>query len=241
MGLLHHVEHDVVTKASVLPVDLDAPHKDPEQERLELIRKANAQQKQQQQQPQMLQPGGSDQIMQVPAEGTDQHAQKHYHPLQQHHDGMGYVQTYTPNQDEVKAMEEWLAPNPDDAQGDAKKATAKDPEATDKIVMDPLHDSFYEGWWRPVAKKNTEIFREVFRCVPDDTVETWDDYRAFVPNPKKVLQGHVAMEGATLEQVTERLQRVTGHLVEFPTRFLSKENLMGGAAVEAVVPMEIFT
>ncbi|KAG0059790.1 hypothetical protein BGZ89_000117 [Linnemannia elongata] len=234
LGLLHHVDHDVVTQASVLPVDLDAPHKDPEQERLELIRKANEQAQQQQQQ-------GSNGIMQVPAISSGQNPNKHPHPLQQHHDGMGYVQTYSPNLDETKAMEEWLAPNPDDAQGDAKKATAKDPEAASQIVMDPLHDSFYEGWWRPVAKTNTEIFREVFRCVPDDSVETWDEYRAFVPNPKKVLQGHVAMEGATVEQVTERLQRVTGHLVEFPTKFLSKENLMGGAVEGAVVPMEIFT
>lgn len=234
--MLHHVDHDVVTKASVLPVDLDAPHKDPEQECLELIRKANEQAQQQQQQQQ-----GSNGVLQVPAVSSGQDPNKHPHPLQQHHEGLGYVQTYTPNVDETKAMEEWLSPNPDDAQGDAKKATAKDPEAASQIVMDPLHDSFYEGWWRPVAKTNTEIFREVFRCVPDDSVETWDEYRAFVPNPKKVLQGHVAMEGATVEQVTERLQRVTGHLVEFPTRFLSKENLMGGAVEGAVVPMEIFT
>lgn len=235
--MLHHVDHDVVTQASVLPVDLDAPNKDPEQERLELIRKANAEAQQQLQ----LQQQGSDGILQVPAVSTGQDGHKHPHPLQQHHDGMGYVQTFIPNVDETKAMEEWLAPNPDDAQGDAKKATAKDPEAANQIVMDPLHDSFYEGWWKPVAKTNTEIFREVFRCVPDDTVETWDEYRAFVPNPKKVLQGHVAIEGATVEQVTERLQRVTGHLVEFPTRFLNKENLIGGAVEGAVVPMEIFT
>lgn len=240
--MLHHVDHDVVTQASVLPVDLDAPHKDPEQERLELIRKANAE-AQQQQQKQQQQQQGSDGILQVPAVSTghDGHKHKHPHPLQQHHDGMGYVRTFTPDVEETKAMEEWLSPNPDDAQGDAKKATAKDPEAANQIVMDPLHDSFYKGWWRPVAKTNTEIFREVFRCVPDDSVQTWDEYRAFVPNPKKILQGHVAMEGATVEQVTERLQRVTGHLVEFPTRFLSKENLMGGAVEGAVVPMEIFT
>ncbi|KAF9170078.1 hypothetical protein BGX21_011535 [Mortierella sp. AD011] len=38
MGLLPHVEHDVITKASVLPIDLDAPDKDPEPGE-ELIRK----------------------------------------------------------------------------------------------------------------------------------------------------------------------------------------------------------
>ncbi len=92
-----------------------------------------------------------------------------------------------------------------------------------------------------MARTNTEIFREVFRCVPDDSVETWDEYRAFVPNPKKILTGHVAMEGATVEGVRDRLQKVTGHLVEFPTRFLMNENLLGGGVEGAVVPMEIFT
>ncbi|KAF9956906.1 Phospholipase D1, partial [Modicella reniformis] len=42
LGLLPHVEHDVVTRASLLPVDLDAPSKDPDQARKELIAKANA-------------------------------------------------------------------------------------------------------------------------------------------------------------------------------------------------------
>ncbi|KAI8604037.1 hypothetical protein EDD21DRAFT_333733 [Dissophora ornata] len=121
------------------------------------------------------------------------------------------------------------------------RAAADDPRAADEIVADPLHDDFYENWWRRVAATNTEIFREVFRCVPDDTVETWDDYRNFVPNPKKVLTGHVAMEGATVDNVTERLKKVSGHLVEFPMNFLNKENLLGGAVEGAVVPMEIFT
>ncbi|KAF9931197.1 hypothetical protein FBU30_010640 [Linnemannia zychae] len=237
LGLLNHVDHDVVTKASVLPVDLEAPHKDPEQERLELIRKANAEQQRQQQ----AQQSESGEILQVPAVDTNEHIRKNPHPLQLSHDRTGCVQTYIPDQDEAKAMEEWLSPKPDDAHNDIKKLCAKDPEAGNKLVMDPLHDDFYLRLWKPVARTNTEIFREVFRCVPDDGVETWDQYRAFVPNPKKVLQGHVAMEGATTEIVTERLQKVTGHLVEFPTRFLSKENLLGGAVGGAVVPAEIFT
>ena len=146
---------------------------------------------------------------------------------------------YVPDEEEAKAFDQWHSPN----LHNAKKAASADPEASNMIVIlrDPLHDDFYEGWWKRVATTNTGIFREVFRCVPDNTVETWDDYRAFVPNPKKVMQGHVAMENATAEVVTEKLKGVTGHLVEFPTRFLQKENLMGGVVEGTVVPMEIFT
>ncbi|KAF9312591.1 hypothetical protein BG003_006127 [Podila horticola] len=282
LGLLPHVEHDVVTKASVLPVDLDAPHKDPEQARLELIRKANRpeeierqkrQMEFQQQQLALAQGSGSTTLpfLHVPAEIQPHSAQDHsqasgsssqadalglLNPVEdphQHcssrassysthshrpfHEGTGHVHEYVPDEEEAKAFDQWHTPQVHDA----KKAASADPEAANKIVMDPLHDDFYEGWWKRVATTNTVIFREVFRCVPDNTVETWDEYRAFVPNPKKVMQGHVAMEGATAEVVIEKLQGVTGHLVEFPTRFLQKENLMGGVVEGTVVPMEIFT
>ncbi|KAF9408197.1 hypothetical protein BGZ94_002394 [Podila epigama] len=272
LGLLPHVDHDVVTKASVLPVDLDAPHKDPEQARLELIRKANSPEElekqrrqlefQRQQFTQSHQGQGQAQdgtprvvLSEVqPQVNHIQHAtpvqspqpghlspnqsgenQIHSHP---HHEGTGHVLDFMPSEEEAKEFEQWHSPN---VNMDAKKAATHDPETANAIVMDPLHDDFYQGWWKRVAATNTKIFREVFRCVPDNTVETWDDYRAFMPNPKKVLQGHVAMEGATAEIVVEKLRGITGHLVEFPTRFLQKENLMGGAVEGAVVPMEIFT
>ncbi|KAF9932766.1 hypothetical protein BGZ67_004583 [Mortierella alpina] len=214
LGLLPHVEHDVVTKASVLPVDLDAPHKDPEQARLELIQKA---------------------LNQSASQEDSQEQQRHGH---RYNEGTGRLEVFIPNEEETKATDAWQSSH---EQHNAKKAVADDPEAANSIVMDPLHDEFYESWWKRVARTNTEIFREVFRCVPDDSVETWDQYRAFVPNPKKILTGHVAMEGATVEGVRERLQKVTGHLVEFPTQFLRGENLLGGGMEGAVVPMEIFT
>lgn len=38
----------------------------------------------------------------------------------------------------------------------------------DTLVMDPLDDETLERW-NFTAKTNTEAFREVFHCVPDDT------------------------------------------------------------------------
>lgn len=281
LGLLPHVEHDVVTKASVLPVDLDAPHKDPEQARLELIRKAHEPEEIERQNRQLEfhqqqlfdaqaqgSGSGSAPVLQVPAgqphdssgsssQGAPRSSglldpsqfgrqrgsycssiSSHSGARRPFHEGTGHVHEYVPDAEEVKSFDQWHSPH---VNRDAKKAASNDPEAANAIVMDPLHDDFYEGWWKRVAVTNTGIFREVFRCVPDNTVETWDDYKAFVPNAKKVMQGHVAMPGATAEVVTAKLQGVTGHLVEFPTRFLQKENLMGGVVEGTVVPMEIFT
>lgn len=42
---------------------------------------------------------------------------------------------------------------------------------------DPVSESFYEDLWFQIADRNTSIFRRVFRCQPDDDVETWNDYK----------------------------------------------------------------
>ncbi|GJN89825.1 hypothetical protein Rhopal_002814-T1 [Rhodotorula paludigena] len=44
---------------------------------------------------------------------------------------------------------------------------------------DPLVDSFYKDVWLAAATRNTQIFRKVFRCMPDDLVQTWKQYREF--------------------------------------------------------------
>lgn len=45
--------------------------------------------------------------------------------------------------------------------------------------QDPVDDSFYVDYWLTCAVHNTQIFRKVFKCVPDDTVTTWAEYKAF--------------------------------------------------------------
>ncbi|GAA6060274.1 hypothetical protein JCM10212_003974 [Sporobolomyces blumeae] len=44
---------------------------------------------------------------------------------------------------------------------------------------DPLVDTFYKDVWLAAAARNTQIFRKVFRCIPDDLVQTWKQYREF--------------------------------------------------------------
>ncbi|BFZ54499.1 Phospholipase D1 [Savitreella phatthalungensis] len=41
---------------------------------------------------------------------------------------------------------------------------------------DPIIDEFYVDVWCSLAVSNTDIFREVFRCQPDDQVRTWKQY-----------------------------------------------------------------
>lgn len=39
----------------------------------------------------------------------------------------------------------------------------------DVSVMDPLDDEFYFNVWNKTAEGNTLVYRELFKCVPDDT------------------------------------------------------------------------
>jgi hypothetical protein len=42
-------------------------------------------------------------------------------------------------------------------------------DSADTIVMDPLDDDFYYNYWHRLAIRNTQIYRRLFHCVPDDT------------------------------------------------------------------------
>ncbi|EPQ28717.1 uncharacterized protein PFL1_03521 [Pseudozyma flocculosa PF-1] len=53
------------------------------------------------------------------------------------------------------------------------------PEIDPDNFEDPLIDSFYHDYWLKSAVHNTQIYRKVFKCVPDDTVGTWGEYKAY--------------------------------------------------------------
>lgn len=57
------------------------------------------------------------------------------------------------------------------------------PTPTPKIdpnrFHDPLDERFWNHMWVAVAVHNTQIFRKVFRCIPDDLVTTWAQYKTF--------------------------------------------------------------
>ncbi|KAJ1970183.1 hypothetical protein H4R35_005962 [Dimargaris xerosporica] len=106
-------------------------------------------------------------------------------------------------------------------------------------VQDPLGDGFFFNYWVKTARVNAEVYRKVFRCVPDDTVRNMSQYKTFIPSA--MLRGHAVMEGATHDEMMEVMKDVHGHLVVMPLNFLDEENL-GAAAMSAeyVVPIKVF-
>ncbi|BEI82309.1 hypothetical protein CcaverHIS002_0301770 [Cutaneotrichosporon cavernicola] len=75
------------------------------------------------------------------------------------------------------------------------------PTPTPKIdpnrFHDPLDDTFWNDMWVDVAVHNTQIFRKVFRCIPDDVVTTWAQYKAFANHMDKFGRTEVAPPDAS--------------------------------------------
>jgi len=46
-------------------------------------------------------------------------------------------------------------------------------------VADPLSDEF-ENLWMTTAKRNTQIFQEIFKTVPSNNVRSWEAYKVHI-------------------------------------------------------------
>ncbi|KAI8891245.1 phospholipase D/nuclease [Backusella circina FSU 941] len=82
----------------------------------------------------------------------------------------------------------------------------------DAAVLDPLSERFYQNIWLKTANTNTEIYRKLFRCVPDDTVHTYEQHHQFVPNNDTTQYGHIADPDLDCEQIETELDLIKGHL-----------------------------
>ncbi len=59
-------------------------------------------------------------------------------------------------------------------------AEMRRPQVTQDCMRDPINDTFFHDTWHQVAENNTKLFRQVFRCMPDNEVKTWKEYREYV-------------------------------------------------------------
>ncbi|KAI4124813.1 MAG: hypothetical protein LQ347_005583 [Umbilicaria vellea] len=67
-------------------------------------------------------------------------------------------------------------------------ADMKRPYVDRDCMQDPLSDSFYLDIWQTVAENNTKLYRTVFRCMPDNEVKTWKEYKEYVTYAERFSQ-----------------------------------------------------
>ena len=96
------------------------------------------------------------------------------------------------------------------------------------IVMDPLNDNFWK-FINERAKNNTDLYRDLFKCYPDDTMIYFDD----IPNEKE--------KEILIEKYQFIKKFIIGHIVQFPMDFLKKEILERSLfSAEILVPIKNF-
>ncbi|KAF7194343.1 Phospholipase D [Pseudocercospora fuligena] len=94
----------------------------------------------------------------------------------------------------------------------------------DKFVEDPLSDELWDMWTKN-ANVNTKVFRHIFHADPDDNVKTFEEYDKFLGSKGSRKAGHVFDEFQPVEVVRQELDKIRGHLVWMPLRFLEDAEL----------------
>jgi phospholipase D1/2 len=135
----------------------------------------------------------------------------------------------------------------------------------DLVVSDPLSPTF-DALWNSRARTNTEVFRKVFRCVPDDNVTSWAEYKEFFEyffhgadsvaegnykptqgkRPPRYEWGHIVREDFPpgpegIRQVKDLLSQVKGTLVEMPLMFLANEDIAKEGLKLNPMTVEVYT
>lgn len=102
-------------------------------------------------------------------------------------------------------------------------------------IKDPIVDKTYKDLWLATAMANSQIYQDVFSCIPNDSIHSRYAFRQSMNYWKEKL-GHTTIDLGVapekLESLThgdipsmEVLKRVRGFLVSFPLQFMCQEDL----------------
>ncbi|KAF2213352.1 hypothetical protein CERZMDRAFT_97009 [Cercospora zeae-maydis SCOH1-5] len=94
----------------------------------------------------------------------------------------------------------------------------------DQFVEDPLSDELWEMWTKR-ATTNTKIFRHLFHADPDDNVKNFEDYDRFLGAKGSRKAGHIYDQFQPVEVARQELDKIKGHIVWMPLRFLEEAEL----------------
>jgi phospholipase D1/2 len=101
-------------------------------------------------------------------------------------------------------------------------------------IIDPTIDKFWNGVWRRTSKRNTEIFDEVFHCIPTDVAKTFSAMKKYLEES--------TISRTRPDEAANELKRVQGFLVDLPLDFLCNEILTPpSASKEGLMPTSLWT
>ncbi|XP_055938050.1 phospholipase D1-like [Argiope bruennichi] len=101
-------------------------------------------------------------------------------------------------------------------------------------LRDPSSQKFSKDIWTKTAISNTEIYEEVFHCIPTDSAHTFREL--------KVLQSMPSFASTNPEEAMKKLKEIRGYLVLFPFFFLCDEKLaLTLSTKERYLPVSVWT
>lgn len=80
--------------------------------------------------------------------------------------------------------------------------------------VDPIDLDFYEDIWYETARRNTDIFRMVFHCQPDNEVPSWKEYKQYM-KLENAFRMSQAQEGRNRRE-NNRFDNESSQLEEMP-------------------------
>lgn len=101
------------------------------------------------------------------------------------------------------------------------------------LLNDPLNDDLFKLILKR-AHMNTVLYREIFKVIPDDIYETFEEFKyAYKDTCSHCIE-------IMREKYASLKNEIKGFLVEFPIGFLKKENLNRGFTKENLVNVDLF-
>ena len=105
------------------------------------------------------------------------------------------------------------------------------------ILNDPLSNDLWSMLINR-AKNNTEIYRKIFYCYPDDNMKTFNEVKK-MKIPEQLKNGELE---EFKKLYNEEKDNIKGHIVEFPLHFLEREALgIPFFSKENCVPQKSYT
>ncbi|XP_063823653.1 phospholipase D1 [Ostrinia nubilalis] len=101
---------------------------------------------------------------------------------------------------------------------------------------DPCSDEFYKNVWQATSRRNTDVYEEVFHCLPTDSVHTFAELKKYQEeNGRGLWHSDRAL-------ANRKIDLIRGYLVDLPLMFLCNEVLTPRqASVEGMMPTALWT
>jgi phospholipase D1/2 len=101
-------------------------------------------------------------------------------------------------------------------------------------INDPIISSFWHGQWLKISHRNTELYDEIFRCIPTDQVTT-------LAQMKRYSEENPPLCRSDPEAAELKVKGIQGFLVDLPLKFLEGENLIpSGTSKEGIMPTSLW-